>query len=361
MRKPLQIETASRRCEEWMRRFIALLLLASVASPLPDRPDTPLPLREIRAWRGTIEVEARSADGGETQAESAVFVVETSPRRTAGARHRLKLRLRRATGTWNISIDNKRAKGRRAFVQQGSGSGALRLDVTGELDMLSGAVVLRPRVQSPRFVAKTTLSGTGTGGFGTYRSVASRRSCIGRDWERGTLDAERRRASGEREFKDIVGGVARKVTVRWKLERIDPEVRGRVVDHAGKPVAGLKVVARTIRVAGNRPGTYLEALEAETDEDGRFTMPAKLGTYGVQVNARRDGDLIIGGWLRSDAAILLFDNVPDLRITIDRYRLSRLPQPHLLARNFRGDVDRYLEYVRRRYSKARIAASRIDS
>ncbi len=344
-----------------MRRFIALLLLASVASPLPDRPDTPIPLKESRAWRGTIEVQARSADGGETQTESAVFVVETSPRRTAGAGHRLKLRMRRASGTWKISLDTKRAKSGRTYVQQGTGSGALRLDVTGELNMLSGAVVLRPRVQSPRFVAKTTLSGTGAGGFGTYRSIASRRSCIGRDWERGTLDADRRRASGEREFNDIAGGVARKVTVRWTLERIDPEVRGRVVDHEGKPVAGLKVVARTIRVAGNRPGTYLVALEAETDKDGRFTMPAKLGTYGVQVNARRDGDLIIGGWLRSDAAVLRFDDVPELKITIDRYRLSRLPQPHLLARNFRGDVDRYLEYVRRRNSKARIAAARQDS
>ena len=140
-----------------MRRFTVLLLLASMASPFPNRPDTPIPLKESRAWRGTIDVEAVSADGSETQTESVVFVVETSPRRTLGSKHRLKLRLRRSSGTWKLDLDRKRDKAGRSVAQRGSGSGTLRLDITGELDMRSGAIVLRPRVQSPRLVVKTTL------------------------------------------------------------------------------------------------------------------------------------------------------------------------------------------------------------
>lgn len=337
-------------------RCLALLLLALPA--FGAEPDLPLPLREPRAWRGVIEVEALAVDGHETQTERVEFIAETAPRRTLGGATRLKLQLRRASGQWKLVIDRLRAKRGSSYALKGYGAGDLRPLLTGELDMASGRVVLRPRVQSTRLLAKTTLSGVGAQGFGTYRSVASRRACIGRDVETGQLDAQRRTAKGERSYNDIVDGVARKVTVRWTLERLDPEVRGRVVDSAGRPVKGLRVVASTVRLAGNRPGTYVDRREATTDADGRFAIPVVLATWGVQVVARREGDIITAGWLGNDSAAVRFDHVPDIAIQVERYRLSSMPQPALLDRRYRGDVGRYVDYVTRRYSKARLAASR---
>jgi len=340
-------------------RCLAVLLM--LLPHLGAEPGTPLPLREARAWRGVIEVEALAADGCETQTERVEFVAETAPRRTLGAPSRLKLQLRRATGHWKLAIDRTRAKRGRSFALKGSGAGELRMSLTGELDMASGRVVLRPRVQSRRLVAKTTLSGVGAQGFGTYRSVASRRACTGGDVEQGKLDADRRSAKGERSYDDVADGFARKVTVRWTLERIDPEVRGRVVDRAGRPIKGLRVVASTVRLAHNRPGTFVDRREATTDSDGRFAIPAVLSTWGIRVVARREGDVITAGWLGNDSAALRFDHVPDVAIKVERYRLSSMPQPALLQGRFRGDVERYLDYVTRRFSKARIAASRATS
>ena len=338
-----------------MRALAVLLLWAAL---LAAEPEKPVPLEEPRAWRGRIEVEAVAADGSETQKERVDFVAETAPRRTTGGPTRLKLQLRRASGTWALEIDRKKAKQGRKVAQKGSGSGELSVRLTGELDIATGTVVLRPRVQTPRLVARTTVAGVGAGGFGSFRSVASRRACTGSDVEAGKLDAPRRTAKGERTYEDSAEGVARKVTVRWTLERIDPVVRGRVVDHEGKPVAGLRVVASTVRVAQDRPGTYVDRREAKTGDDGRFTIPAEFLTWGVQVFASVDGDIVTAGYVGNDAAVVRFDEVPDLEIRVVRYRLSHLPQSRLLETRFRGDVDRYLDYVTRRYGRQGLSASR---
>ena len=341
--------------------FVALLPGATVLQA--DEPGDLL-LKQSRAWRGFVEVEAhRPPDtritGDEIQKERVEFVAVTNPGRTGDARHRLQLKLVRSTGKWSLKLDLRESKGAGEVATRGSTAGAMNFTLDGVLDVRSGAVRLRFGTRAQRILAKTTMSGMDGSGFATFRNVATRRTILDGLVETGALNTERSKASGDREFVLKRGAQTRKVRIRWMLERLEPEVRGRILDQHGSPIAGLRVVARTLSPAG--PGVVASTImiEGKSDADGRFRIPAKPGTWGVEIPGRVQKGVLTRGWAKSDAVQLRFDNVPDLAITAVTYRLDRLPRSHLLARNFRNDVDRYMEYVERRNSKARLAAARV--
>jgi hypothetical protein len=57
---------------------------------------------------------------------------------------------------------------------------------------------------------------------------------------------------------------------------------------------------------------------------------------------------VIAGIALGDLVQVRFDDVPDLAIETQVYRLDALPQPHLLRGHFQGDADAFLEYTRAR-------------
>jgi hypothetical protein len=341
--------------------FAIVLLIGAIASG--DDTESVL-LKEPRAWRGVIEVESRrhpAQKGGseEIQTERAEFIALTDPKATVGARGQLKLRLRRGTARWTLKINQKETKRGRQVTTRGAGAGDLPVSLSGSLDVATGRIELRTSTSSQRLVANTTLSGSDDVGFNTYRSVATRSPFLGSLKESGKLDADQRSAKGERTFDLKTGRFPRRVTVRWSFARLDPEVRGTIVDHNGKPIAGLKVIARTMAPAGPGTEAYLKMREGVTDRAGRFAIPAELGSWGVAVVPRVEKGLLTSGWSKTDAALLRFDEVPELSITLTRYELARLPRAHQLAGSFRGDVQRYLTYIKKRYPARRLSLAAV--
>ncbi|MEM8883697.1 MAG: carboxypeptidase-like regulatory domain-containing protein [Planctomycetota bacterium] len=333
-------------------RWLLLFLLAGPVSA------DDVALREVRAWRGEIVLEARSGPGDagageEVQTERATFVLLSDPRRTDGARERLQLRQRRAEGKWSLALDYREKKGGSALVTKGGGEGVLHVDIGGVLDLTTRRVELVADAGPRRLVAKTTLSGVDTKGFAAFRTAKTRSPYMAQFAEWGELSKDGREAKGERTFVDKRARYPRTVTLRWSLTRLDPEVKGRLVDQNGRPIVGAKVVARTMQSG------RLIAREAVSDAAGRFRIAAHFASWGVQVHAHAHDGTITTGWLKPDAARILFDEVPDLKIELKRYRIEWLPQPHLLGKHFRGDADRYLAHVTRRASKARLAGAEV--
>ena len=229
----------------------------------------------------------------------------------------------------------------------------------GRVDASTGNVKLRFGTRGQQFSIKTTLSGMDADGFATFRSVALRRSLLHGLIETGSLDASRLRAKGEREFEVKRGKFARTVRIRWSLERLEPEVRGRVTDQNGEPVEGLQVIARTRDTSKpwHRAGTIVR--EGKSGKDGRFRVPVEFGAWGVEIPGRVADGILMRGWTRTDAAQIRFDSVPDFDVEVVTYVFARLPQRHLLERKFQGNVNRYMTYIERRYSKASLARLRV--
>ncbi|MHC4938166.1 MAG: carboxypeptidase-like regulatory domain-containing protein [Planctomycetota bacterium] len=332
-----------------------LLLVFLLATPvLADE----LLLAEVRAWKGEVVVESRSdpgkaGSGAELQLEKASFIALTDPRQTMGARERLRLNLRRMEGSWKLSLDLKEHKAGGDLVTRGEGKGALHFALNGYLDPVSGKVRFKTGAEPSRFVVRTTLSGVDAKGFAAFRTVASRRSFLSALNEWGQLSEDRRTAKGERTYVDRRGKFPRTVKLSWKLERLDPEVKGRVLDQNGEPVVGATVIARTWG------GGRMLGRNATTDAEGRFRIPAHFASWGVQVIGREEDGLVTSGVAKADAAVVKFDEVPDVEIRVKRYKLIWLPKHELLATHFQGDVDKFLDYLSRRVDPRRMAGSEI--
>jgi len=343
--------------------FAALLL---GISPARAGDEVNALLKSPRAWRGVVEVEsslqtAKFLAGDEIQRERVEFVVLTDPARTAGADHMLKLRLARAKGNWSLKIDLRDSRGASEISTKGAASGALNFVVDGIIDVARGEVRLRFGTRGQRMLAKTTSSGVSGAGFATFRNVATRRSILEGLVETGSLDARRAKAEGAREFVLKRGRYTRKVRIRWSLEHLEPVVRGRILDQHGQPVAGLVVIARTLSPAG--PGRVASTLrlEAKSGPDGRFRIPARIGTWGIEVQGRLVNGVLTRGWVKSDAVRLRFDHVPNLSIEAVAYAYPKLPRTRLLARHFRSDVNVYMAYIERRHTKAQLALARLPA
>ena len=315
-------------------------------------------LREVRAWRGEWTVVGRgdpgpAGRGSDVQTERVTFLAITDPRVTVGARERLKIRLRRSEGTWKLALDLKERKGAGELATTGGGSGELHFLLNGVLDVKRRRVHLRTGARPHRLVARMTLSGVDAKGLAALRTVASRTPYTAGLDEWGALSEDGRTAHGERTFVDRRGRYPRTVTVRWKMVRLDPEVKGRVLDQHGRPVVGATVLARSVAGGG------LQLRRATTDDEGRFRIEAQFGSWGVQVIGHEKGGIVTGGWVKADVARVRFDAAPEVEVRVKRYRLAWLPRSHLLAEHFRGDVDRFLTYLKRREPALRMTYAEV--
>ena len=338
-----------------MRLLLASTLLLTVSIRADDAQ-----LREPRAWRGTIRVRALSDEpeggkGREEQTESAEFMLVTEPPRVSVMAPRLAFELRESEGSYALRIDTRepgRADGESVSVK-GAGAGRLHLHAEGWFEPKTGKYRLELRADPDRLVALTTMSGIEGGRFQTFRHAESRPTYLDSFVAEGKVDGDGRTIRGERSFSDKSGALRRDVHVAWTLRRVDPAIEGRVVDHAGRPLEGVKILARTTnpeRVRKRMPPILLEGV---TDAAGRFRIDAFRAFWRFEVLAavRPGGDPeVIAGREIEEGAEVRFDSAPDLEIALDVYRLAALPDAERLQRAFAGDAKRYLEFVRAKYS-----------
>jgi hypothetical protein len=331
-------------------RVLWLALLAAA----PAAADEVL-LREARAWRGSVEVRARSVEPEgatefrEEHVERVDFLVVTEPKASPGPPRPLGFVPREMEGSWSVRIHD-----RDEHVTRASGEGPLRPRVTGEVDPVSGRCRLDVQVTPARFIVPATMAGMVEGRPQTFRTVAGRGSFLAEFTAEGTLE-DGRRLAGARTFEDRRAKHPRAVTIEWRLERIDPVVAGRVTDHRGRPLAGLAVVATTTNAERLRRRLPPLRLEAVTGEDGTFAIDAFHAPWRVEVmGARRGAELIEGGEL--DAEVRL-DHAPALEVELAVYRLEALPWRRLFHEYFQEDGKRYLAYVRERVSERELRAA----
>lgn len=327
-----------------MRLLVLFLLLTPVMA------DRSLLLKESRAWEGELIVELQA--DGEVQREVATFMLLTDPARTSGSRSRLKMRQRSASAEWSLRIDRRRSQGSRDLITKGGGAGVLRVAVHGRLDVSTGNVQLNISTKRSRLVVKTMLSGEDSRGFAAYQTVASRPPLLAALSESGQLSSDGLTVVGERIVESRRSARRHKLTIRWTLRRMDPEVRGRILDQHGAPVAGVEVIAQTL----GREGMLLRT--GKSGADGRFSILADFGPWGVRIKGRHEKGIVTGGWSRVDAVNLKLDKRSHLDVRVERYQLSKLPKSALLQSHFRGDVDAYMAYLVRRVSAARLRSAR---
>jgi hypothetical protein len=346
-----------------VRLLPALLLLPSVSIWADDAQ-----LREPRAWRCRVEARAISDEpeggaGREEQLEVAEFLLVTEPPRVSVVAPRLEFRMREGEGSFALKIDTRapgEGEGTKVTTRGGSG-GRLHLHAEGWFEPESGAYALALRADPDRLVALVTMSGIEDGRFRTFRHAESRPSYLASFSAEGKAETGGRAIRGTRTVTDASAGLRRRVELSWTLERVDPAIEGRVVDHRGRPLAGVKVIARTTSAERARKRLPPIALEGVTDTEGRFWIDAFLGLWRVEAVAtvlRTElGTLVVAGAEVEAPAEVRFDRAPRLDVTLETYRLAALPRADLLDRAFSGDAARYLEFLRARHAPDEMRAA----
>ncbi len=307
-------------------------------------------LHEERIWRGTVE--ARTEGDGEVHEERFTFTLVTRPPKHTLVAARLPFLLRETEGSYSLTI--KRTDG--DALTRGSGAGRLYPRVRGWVQP-DGRYSLEFTATPTRATAKTTTTGMWEGRFTTWRTVTARPSLLARhrvSGRAGHAAAEGLTLEGEQTF--VQRGVkVRKVKVKWKVERIDPVLRGVVKDHNGRPVAGLLVVATTTNPARVRRRLPPLRREMRTDVQGRFALPAFWAPWTVQVRGELKDQTVYAP--QREEVQLKPDISPSVGFVVKAYDLARLPRPRLLLRHFRRDVYAYLDYMNQRTTRARIEAA----
>lgn len=300
--------------------------------------------------------EPEGGAGREEQAEVAELLLVTEPPRVTVVAPRLEFRTREGEGSFALKIDT-RAPGDAdgtTVTTRGGAEGRLHLHAEGWFEPESGAYALALRADPDRLVALVTMSGTEAGRFRTFRHAESRPCYLAAFSAEGKAEAGGRVIRGTRTVADASSGLRRKVELSWTLERVDPAIEGRVVDHRGRPLAGVKVVARTTNPGRARRRLPPIALEGVTGADGRFRIDAFHAFWRVEALAtvlRSDlGAVVVAGAQLEAPAEVCFDRAPRLEVTLETYRLDALPRAELLDRAFAGDAARYLEFIRARYA-----------
>jgi len=321
-----------------------LLLLSLLADPA-----------EPRAYRGFLLVrsEARlpaGVPGGETQEERIEFLLVAEGAARGEARQ--KLRMRERSGSYRLSIDLREE----GTSTKGEGRGELFPEVAGSVDPLTGDIRLSLRVTPQRVLAKTTMAGFEQGRLRTYRSVASRAPLSDAFVAEGRLDAEgvwgETRTAPDRREKYL-----RTVETTWRVERIDPILRGVALDQHGAPLAGLRVVARTTdpeRVLRRLPPVEREG---RTDRRGRFAIDAYLARWEIEVEGALRGEQAIEGREFREGVLLEIDDAPFTEARLSVYRVAALPEARALRGHFKDDLKGYFAYIRERAEPRRLAAA----
>jgi hypothetical protein len=330
-------------------RRLVLILLGGLATG-DDAPSPADPaLLEPRAWKGVIEASGRNVGreitrGEEVQRERIEFMLVTEPPRKSIAWPRLPFRMREGVGTFELSADVREGEGDGAITSKGASAGDLHPSVEGYVEPTTGKFSLTVNVAPAVLAVVGSVTAVIDGKLVHYRTAGQRAAFLSGFGMEGDLGEEGRVIRGSRKLEDRRGGVTREAEVTWRIERLDPAVRGRVVDHLGRPLEGMKVLARFRRAGGLPPLLH----EGKTDAEGRFRIEVFHGGWTVQVlGEERDGRLLAGVAL-PDLVQVRFDDVPDLEVRTQIYDLQLLPQPHLLRGHFQGDADAFLEYTRAR-------------
>ena len=124
-------------------RCLALILaLCAALQSAPEQRDSSLLLEE-RAWRGWVEVSSKSlpppgGKGTETQAERIDFLITTKPPRRTVGWAKLIFTQRETKGRYELAVDTREGKGKKARATKGGG--------TGRLHAPFGPTALRVRV-----------------------------------------------------------------------------------------------------------------------------------------------------------------------------------------------------------------------
>jgi len=335
-----------------MRRLVLILLggLAAAGDP-PSEADPSL--LEPRAWKGVIEASGRNVGkeitrGEEVQHERIEFLLLTEPPRQSVGRPRLPLTMREGRGSFDLSADLREGEGEGAITSRGASKGELYPRIEGYVEPTTRRYALSVNVSPAVLAVVGSVTGIIDGRLIHHRTAGQRAPFLSGFEMEGAVGEEGRVISGSRTFTDRRGGVTREAEVTWRIERLDAAVRGCVRDHLGRPVEGMKILARFQNFARRQQRLPPLLHEGKTDAEGRFRIEAFHGGWTVQiVGEERDGR-VIAGLALADLVEVRFDDVPDLDIKTEIYRLEALPQPHLLRRHFQGDADAYLSYIRER-------------
>jgi hypothetical protein len=333
-------------------RCLVLILLLGLAAG-QEAPDADPSLLEPRAWKGVIEASGKNVGkeitkGEEVQHERIEFLLVTEPPRTTIGWPRLHFRLREGRGTYGLSTDVREGEGEGAITSRGDAAGELYPTFEGYVEPTQGRYKLAVDVTPATIAVLGTVSGVVEGKFVALRTAGRRAPFLSGFGMEGALGEEGRVISGERTFTDRRSGVVREAKVTWRIERLDAAVRGRVTDHLGRPVAGMRVLARHRTAEQMRKRLPPLLREGRTDADGRFRIDAFHGGWSVQLLGEERDGLVLAGRALPDLVQIRFDDVPDLEVKTEAYRLDLLPQPHLLRGQFQGDADAYLAHVRER-------------
>jgi hypothetical protein len=336
-------------------RLAALLVLLA----LPALGDAGILSREKRAWRGAFEVRSLSREpndgkGREEQREKVEFVLISSPPIGRVQVPRVPFEVRKCTGRFHLRVDLTEGEGDKAILTRGGRDAPLYPRVAGVLNPKTGFCGLRVVVTPQRLVTQATLSGIDKGRFQTFRTVLSRTPFL-RDFKvEGELTENGRLFEGERKLVDREGKHPRDVTITWRLERVDPVVAGRVVDHLGRPVPDIEVLARATNPQRVRNRLPPIIKEARTDANGRFAMDAFWSQWSLTVvGAEREGTVFESKDVEGGVHLRLED-APEVEVTLRAYRLRALPESKLLKGHFRGHVGAYLDYIRPRVGAERM-------
>ncbi len=333
-----------------MRCLVLILLLGAASGQAPEGDPA---LLEPRAWKGVIEARGRNVGkeitrGEEVQNERIEFLLVTEPPRTTIGWPRLAFKLREGRGSYELSTDVREGDGEGALSSRGAAAGELHPVIEGFVEPTTGKYKLAFDVMPGTIAIVGTVSGVIDGKLVNHRTAGRRSPFLSGFAVEGDLGEEGRVIAGERTITDRRGGVVREAAVTWRLERLDAVVRGRVRDHLGRPVEGMKVLARLVDADRIRKRLPPLVREGKTDADGRFRIDAFHGGWTVQLVGGERGGLVLAGRAVPEVLQIRFDDVPSLDVTTEIYRLDMLPQPHLLGGHFRGDADAYLAHVRER-------------
>lgn len=310
-------------------------------------------LLEPRAWKGVIEASGRNVGkeitrGEEVQRERIEFLLVTEPPRTTIGWPRLAFKLREGRGGYELSTDVCEGEGEGALTSRGAAAGELHPVFEGYVEPTTGKYKLSVDVTPSTIAVLGTVSGVVEGKFMNHRTAGRRAPFLSGFGVEGDLGEEGRVIEGKRTLTDRRGGVVREAEVTWRVERLDAAVRGRVTDHLGRPVAGMKVLARNRSAEQIRKRLPPLVREGKTDAEGRFRIEAFHGAWTVQLVGEEREGLVLAGRVVDGVTEIRFDTVPDPDLKIEIYRLDRLPQPHLLRGHFQGDADAYLAHIRER-------------
>ncbi|MFQ5846026.1 MAG: carboxypeptidase-like regulatory domain-containing protein, partial [Planctomycetota bacterium] len=313
-------------------------------------------------WRGWVEVSARSdapprGTGREEHRERLELLLKPLPAQGKDLGRR-RLRLEDGRGTWRLRVRTREPGGSEGDVvaTKGAASGRLHAHVAGWIHPASGAFRIEIGVAPASLRVPVDLSGFEDGRLKVFHTVAARKSYLRRFVIEGRLTGERDRLSGERSFVDRSHRLRREVQARWSFERVDPVIRGRVTDAAGRPLAGVLVRARTTTPARVRQGLPPLWREGRTDTLGRFRIGAFPSVWLLHVPAvsieAAGRVLLVDGHVVRQGVRITAQEVPEVEVRLDAYRLAALPHSGRLRTRFGGDVKRYLDWVRARFPEA---------